>query len=146
MMESRAQKAVDYYVKSGYNCAQAIVCTYADLLELDPLICFKAAEAFGTGMGCRLATCGAISGAMILVGFKKSTGNLDDDKTNKSKVQTCELGSKIVKDFYEMNQTVTCKDLKDPKSGMFHSCLDCIRDVALLVEKHVFEGTFESCV
>ena len=97
-------------------------------------------------MGCRLATCGAISGAMILVGFKKSTGNMDDDKTNKSKVQTCELGSKIVKDFYEMNQTVTCKDLKDPKSGMFHSCLDCIRDVALLVEKHVFEGTFESCV
>ena len=41
MLKSRAQTAVDYYAKSGYNCAQAIAVTYADLLGLDPMVCFK---------------------------------------------------------------------------------------------------------
>ena len=43
-MESRVQIAVDYYAKSGYNCSQAVAVTYADLLGLDPLMCFKGME------------------------------------------------------------------------------------------------------
>ena len=142
-MKSRAQIAVDYYVKSGYNCSQAVAITYADLLSLDPMVCFKGMEAFGAGMGCRLGTCGAISGAVYLAGFVTSTGNMDDDKSNKSKATTYELVSKILNEFHEQNHTVTCKDLKDPKGGMFHSCLDCIADAAILVEKYLFEGQFE---
>ena len=84
-MESRVQIAVDYYAKSGYNCSQAVAVTYADLLGLDPLMCFKGMETFGHGMGSKLGTCGAISGAIFLAGFVSSTGNMDNDKTNKSK-------------------------------------------------------------
>ena len=65
MLQSRAQIAVDYYVKYGYNCSQAVAVTYADLLGLDPMVCFKGMETFGSGMGARLGTCGAISGGDI---------------------------------------------------------------------------------
>ena len=54
MLQSRAQIAVDYYVKYGYNCSQAVAVTYADLLGLDPMVCFKGMETFGSGMGARL--------------------------------------------------------------------------------------------
>lgn len=145
MLKSRAQKAVDYYAKSGYNCSQAIAVTYSDLLGLDPMVCFKGMEAFGSGMGgTRRGTCGAISGAIYLAGFITSTGHMDDDRKNKSKKESYDLGGKIVKEFFEQNRTVTCGDLKETGSDKFRSCLDCIADVAILVEKHLFPGQFEA--
>ncbi len=145
MLKSRVQTAVDYYAKSGYNCSQSIAVTYADLLGLDPMVCFKGMEAFGSGMGgTRLGTCGAISGAMYLAGFITSTGHMDDDRKNKSKKESYDLGAKLVSDFYEQNRTVTCKALKETGSDTFRSCLDCIADVAILVEKYLFPGQFEA--
>ena len=143
MLKSRVQIALDYNVKYGYNCSQAVAVTYADLLGLDPMTCFKGMEAFGGGMGARICTCGAISGAIYLAGFVTSTGNMDDDKTNKSKKASYELAGRITKEFKEMNGTVTCCDLKDSKGEYFRSCLDCIADVAILVEKYIFPGQFE---
>lgn len=143
MLKSRVQIAVDYFSKSGYNCSQAIAMTYADLLGIDPSVCFKGMESFGGGMGARLGTCGAISGAIFLAGFVTSTGNMDDDKANKSKVDSYALASTITKEFYEMNKTMTCKDLKDPKRQTFKSCLDCVADAAILTEKYIFKGQFE---
>lgn len=143
MLKSRAQIAVDYYAKSGYNCSQAVAVTYADLLGLDPMVCFKGMETFGHGMGSRLGTCGAISGAIYLAGFVTSTGHMDDDKKNKSKKESYDLAAKITKAFYEQNGTVTCADLKEPKTPTFRSCLDCIADAAILAEKFIFPGQFE---
>ena len=143
MMKSRVQQAVDYYAKSGYNCSQALAVTYADLLGLDPMVCFKGMETFGCGMGAKLGTCGAISGAIYLAGFVTSTGHMDDDKTNKSKKESYDLAGKITKMFYEKNHTVTCGDMKEPKSEKFRSCLDCIADAAILAEELIFPGQFE---
>ena len=61
----------------GYNCAQAIACTYCDLVGMDEETMFKVAEGLGLGVGCMEGTCGAITGACILAGCKNSTGNLD---------------------------------------------------------------------
>lgn len=143
MMKSRAQIAVDYYVKSGYNCSQAIAVTYADLLGLDPFTCFKGMEGFGCGMGGKLGTCGAISGAVYLSGFQTSTGSMDDDKKNKSKQASYKQANEITKAFFEKNHTITCGDMKGPEAPHFHSCLDCIADAAIFVEEIIFKGQFE---
>lgn len=143
MMKSRVQTAVDYYAKSGYNCSQAVAVTYADLLGLDPMVCFKGMETFGSGMGAKLGTCGAISGAIYLAGFVTSTGHMDHDKTNKSKKESYDLAGKITTAFYEKNRTITCGDMKEPKSDKFRSCLDCIADAAILAEEMIFPGQFE---
>ena len=143
MLKSRVQIAVDYYAKSGYNCSQAVALTYADLLGLDPLMCFKGMEAFGYGMGGRQGTCGAVSGAVFLAGFTTSTGHMDDDSTNKSKKVSYDLSNKITDAFYQKNGTLTCHDLKTAKGPYFRSCLNCIADAAILVEEMIFPGQFE---
>lgn len=142
MKESRVKKAVDLYVKSGYNCSQAVAVTYGDLLGLDPLVTFKGMETFGSGMGGKMGTCGAVSGAIYLAGFISSTGHMDDDKTNKSKKESYLLASQIAKNFYDKNGTVTCCDLKESGGKHFRSCLDCIADAAALVENVLFPGEF----
>lgn len=144
MMKSRAQIAVDYYAKSGYNCSQAVAVTYADLLGLDPMTCFKGMEAFGCGMGGLLGTCGAVSGAVYLCGFVASTGNMDDDKKNKSKQASYAMSKRLTSAFHEKNGTITCHDMKGPAAIHFHSCLDCIADAAILVEEQIFPGQFEA--
>ena len=53
----------------GYNCAQSVACTYADLVGLDEATMFKVTEGLGKGMGGTLATCGALSGACVLAGM-----------------------------------------------------------------------------
>ena len=35
----------------GYNCAQSVACTYADLVGLDEATMFKVTEGLGKGMG-----------------------------------------------------------------------------------------------
>ena len=50
--------------------------------------CFAAAEGFGLGMGGMEATCGAVSGAVMLAGFKNSCA---DPKNPKIKAATYQL-------------------------------------------------------
>ena len=50
MMETRVEKTIEKRSK-GYNCAQAVACTYCDMVGLDEETMFKLTEAFGLGMG-----------------------------------------------------------------------------------------------
>ena len=47
-MESRVEQAVALHQK-GYNCAQAIICTYCDLFGVDEQTAYKMSEGFGLG-------------------------------------------------------------------------------------------------
>ena len=49
-MESRVQDAARRH-QNGYNCAQAVACTYYDLFGVDEQTMFRAAEGLGLGMG-----------------------------------------------------------------------------------------------
>ena len=72
----------------GYNCAQSVACTYADLVGLDEETMFKVTEGLGNGLGGALATCGAVSAACVLAGMKRSTWNLESPY---SKLETYKL-------------------------------------------------------
>ena len=131
-MESRAEQAVELY-KKGYNCAQAIVCTYCDLFGMDKLEMFRLTEGLGRGMATMEGACGSLTAACILAGLKGSTGNLE--KPN-SKVQTYVLSKAILDGFREKNKSTICKELKGLETKkMLCACPDCIRQAALLVEQ-----------
>lgn len=135
-MESRIEQTIERKNK-GYNCAQAVACTYCDLVGLDEQTVFRMTEGLGAGMGNMEGTCGAVSGACILAGMKKSTGNLDHPD---SKADTLKLAKEIMKHFEDRNTSVTCKELKGIETGkVLRSCSDCIRDAAEFVETLVFE-------
>ena len=49
-MKSRVEDAAERHQK-GYNCSQAVVCTYCDLLGLEEEAAFRMSEGFGAGLG-----------------------------------------------------------------------------------------------
>lgn len=138
-MDTRVELAVEKY-KNGYNCAQAITCTYCDLFDMDEREMFCMTEALGHGMGNMEGTCGAVSGACVLAGLKGSTGNLEKPE---SKAKSYALSKAIMSGFKEKNQSVTCGVLKGVGTKVvLCSCPDCVRDAAILVEKILLEKEF----
>ena len=55
--------------RSGYNCAQAVVTTFADALNFDYDQALSIAAGFGGGMGRLQRTCGAVTGAFMVISF-----------------------------------------------------------------------------
>lgn len=121
------------YQKKGYNCCQAVACAFREELNISEEILFKACEGFGLGMGCMNATCGAISGAVMVAGFVNSSGVLKNPPT---KATTCALSKEIHQKFLAKNGATLCKDLKGIETGkVLRSCPDCIMDAVELVEE-----------
>ena len=70
-METRKHIAAEKLENGTHNCAQAIICTYADLIGIDEETGRNLGNAFGGGMGNMEGTCGAIVGAGIVLGLAK---------------------------------------------------------------------------
>lgn len=135
-MKTRVDETITRHDK-GYNCAQAVACTYCDLVGVEEEVMFKMTEGLGLGMGGMEGTCGAVSGACVLAGMKRSSGNTEHPD---SKTETYKLSREIVKRFAEQNQSVVCKELKGVETGkVLRSCGDCIKDAALIAEHVLFE-------
>lgn len=134
-MKTRVEETIKRH-DIGYNCAQAVACTYCDLVGVDEEMMFRITEAFGAGMGGMEGTCGAVSGACALAGMKASTGNLEKPNSKKDSYQ---LSKEILKQFKEQNGSVVCRELKGVGTGTpLRSCQDCIKDAAAIAERVLF--------
>ena len=132
IMESRKKIAIEKH-DLGYNCAQSVALTYADLVDMAPEQLFKITEGFGLGGGNMQGTCGAISGAIALIGLLNSCGDLEHPST---KAQTYALGREILERFKAQNGSVLCHELKGVSTGKaLRSCPDCIMDACQLFEE-----------
>ena len=125
-METRKKLAAER--KKTCNCAQAVIATYADLSGIDEATAMALGNAFGSGMGNMEGTCGALTGAAVVVGL--ATG----DKLRSRKVM-----SKIMNEFQERNGATQCKLLKGVGTGkVLRSCEDCVADASELLEQELF--------
>ena len=116
-----------------FNCAQAVACSFAKEVGVPEEVLFKAAEGFGLGMGGTEGICGALSGAVMLAGFKNSDGNLTDPAT---KAATYQLSKEMVTSFREKTGGTICKELKGIETGTpLCSCPDCICKSVEVVEE-----------
>ncbi|MDO4438607.1 MAG: C-GCAxxG-C-C family protein [Eubacteriales bacterium] len=123
--QDRIKHAHSLHMDRRYNCAQAVACTFADILNMDEKDIFRAAEAFGLGMGV-MGTCGAVSGMAIVIGLLESDGNIDNPATKRN---CYKLMSACHERFREKNSTVICRELKGIDTGkVIRSCNDCIGD------------------
>ncbi len=133
---TRKEKAIELHNK-GFNCAQAVACVFCEELGVSEEDVFAACEGFGLGMGGMQATCGAVSGAVMVSGLKNSGRALDYPNT---KAATYRLSKEIVKAFEEKNSTIVCQELKGVQTGtVLRSCPDCIRDAVEIAEKVLFK-------
>lgn len=135
-METRIEETIVRHDK-GFNCAQAVACTYHDMVGVDEQTMFRMTEALGLGMGGMQGTCGAVSGACVLAGMKRSSGNIEKPD---SKADSYKLSKEIARRFIEKNGSLTCKELKGVETGkVLRPCADCIRDAAAIAEQVLFE-------
>ncbi len=131
-MSDKVQRALDNH-KKKYNCCQAVACAFCEDVGVDEETMFKAGEGFGLGMGGMECTCGAVSGAVMVAGFKNSSGATENPTT---KAATYKLSSAIIDKFQEKNGTTICKVLKGIDTGrVLRSCDGCIEDAAKIVEE-----------
>ena len=134
-MSTKAEYAISLH-NQGYNCAQAVACTFCKEFGVDEQELFRIAEGFGLGMGGMKGTCGAVSGAVLLAGMKNSTGNVEHPDP---KGATYKLSREIVKEFQEKNSSVVCEELKGVETGnVLRSCGGCIKDAVMLAGKILY--------
>ena len=114
------------YHTQGFNCAQAVACALVPAVGMDADTAFRMTEGFGAGMGGMTETCGAISGAVTVLGMANSRGM--EDPTSKG--STYKLSKDLVARFSAKNGTTVCRELKGIGSdaGPRRSCPGCIDD------------------
>lgn len=127
-MNGKVQEATQK-LASGYNCAQAIVCTYCKELGISEAEAYRMAEAFGSGMAIQ-STCGALTGALMLVGLKNSGG---EDQLGKTKGSTYKVAKSITQDFEEKVGSLICKEIKSKPVKC--SCAECVAHACEIVEE-----------
>ncbi len=106
---SRVEQAVSCF-QDGFNCSQSILSTFSVEFGLNRDIALKLATGFGGGMGRLGKTCGAVTGALMVIGLKYGTASIEDDAAAE---KTSSLVQKFIKEFTEINGSSTCDDLLD---------------------------------
>jgi len=92
----------------GFSCSQAVFSTYAVDMGLNREIALKISQAFGGGMGQMGETCGAVTGAFMVVGLKYGRTRADDDE---AKIKTYKLVKEFTEKFKARNGTIICREL-----------------------------------
>jgi len=92
----------------AYNCAQAVFATFAPDLGLDRETALKIASGFGGGMGRSGQTCGAVSGALMVIGL---SFGYTDNTDYETKAECYELVHRFITQFTELHGTVNCSQL-----------------------------------
>lgn len=120
-MSSHQDQALEIF-NNNYNCSQAVLAAFAPAMGLDPILALRVAEAFGAGIAHRADMCGAVSGALMVVGLAHSqvTGEnyLDNSKTQlklraKAKKKTYALAQKFQQAFCQRHGSLFCRELLD---------------------------------
>lgn len=94
--------------REGFSCSQAIVSTFAADFSLDRDTALKIACSFGGGMAQMADTCGAVTGAFMVIGLKHGRTRLDDLN---AKQETYRLVKEFVAQFKARHKTIVCREL-----------------------------------
>lgn len=92
------------------NCAQSVFASFAGDLGLDKETALRIASGFGSGMGRMALTCGAVTGALMVIGLKYGYTS-GEDKQAKNKVY--DLAAEFMREFSRQNGSITCRELLD---------------------------------
>lgn len=71
---TRSEKAISDFSK-GYNCAQSVFSAFSEESGIDEEQSRSIAGGFGAGFGRLQETCGAVTGAIMVIGCKFLKGN-----------------------------------------------------------------------
>jgi len=140
---SRTDDAVSTF-RTGYNCSSSILSAFGGDFGLSREQCLRIGCAFGGGIARQGGICGAVSGALMVLGLKHGQVNLQDADAKK---KTYALAKKLMDAFAARNGSVNCRDLlgcdistdeglKKAMAMNFHTeiCPRFVKDAAEILE------------
>jgi C_GCAxxG_C_C family probable redox protein len=138
------ERAVSLF-QEGFSCSQSVCTAFSDGLGYSREQALRVSSAFGGGMGHNDEMCGAVSGALMVVGMKYGRVKADDAE---SKLKCYNLAGEFMRQFKEIYGSVQCTDLlgcdlsteqgmqRAREEGLFNTlCVDFVRDAARMLEK-----------
>ena len=147
---TRKEKATQLYT-NGYNCAQTIIKTYEDFLGNRTQTLVDMAAGFGGGMGKLQQTCGAVTGAfMVMSSVYNHSQKASKDQLNKDiqqfarrfnnihgKLNCAELIEYDLKDEREHQKAKENKVFEKQCSGFIHTAIDIIEELMQQSQQHI---------
>jgi len=94
----------------GLNCAQSVLAAKSDLTGLSVTDSLKIATGFGAGMAKMQQTCGAVTGAYMVIGALHGRVNPDDET---SRDKTYGFIEEFNSRFKELHGSLNCRELLD---------------------------------
>ena len=135
-IEERVAEIKDKHTR-GYNCAQIVLCSYAEELGIDEEALFRISEGFGAGMGGMMQTCGAVTAMFMALGLANSSGDLQACDT---KPQTMKKVRELAAEFEKKNGSIVCRELKGIDTGkVLRSCDGCIEDGIRILGEYLLD-------
>jgi C_GCAxxG_C_C family probable redox protein len=104
---NRTDTAVAVF-SEGFSCSQAVFSAFSEELGLDRAAALKISTAFGGGMASMGLTCGAVTGALMVIGLKNGRTEAIDAA---AKEKTYELAKEFVRRFSERHGFIVCREL-----------------------------------
>ncbi len=101
------KKKAEWYFQNNFNCSQAVFATFATELGMEEELALKVATQFGGGAR-KGEMCGAVSGALMVLGLKYGHSHANDGDEKKKAYQVSE---DFMNRFIEEKGTVVCRDL-----------------------------------
>jgi len=143
-IQSPIERATSCF-EQGFSCSQAILCAYAPQFGLDRELALRVSGAFGGGMARMGATCGAVTGAFMVIGLRHGKIRAEDEE---AKEKTYSLVAQFVDLFRQRNGSILCRellgcDISTPEGRMVAQetgvsaarCPKFVRDAAEILEQ-----------
>ncbi|MGW8314464.1 MAG: C-GCAxxG-C-C family protein [Bacteroidales bacterium] len=139
----KSEQAKSYFF-SGHNCAQSVLLSFASELHYSTELAEKIAAGFGAGMGRTQQTCGAVTGAIMVMGIMQGE-RVNNNEQLKS--ESYRSAKELMEAFTEEFGTTRCSeligcDLNTPEGSarfteenmMENVCAVCVRKAVQIVE------------
>lgn len=106
-MDNKIEYASECF-NSGFNCSQAVFAAFCEDFGLEKSHALKIACSFGAGMGYMGETCGAVTGAFLVLGLAYGQSTKGDTH---SRAQTYVFVKDFASRFRKINGSINCKEL-----------------------------------
>ncbi len=141
---SKTDCALSFF-RQGFSCSQAVAAAFAADYGLDKEAALRLAQGFGGGIARRADWCGALTGAILIVGLKHGRVRPEDSE---ARDKTYALVRELIARFTARHGGVLCRDLLGYDLGTAEGqkkvdelrlhqtkCEDFVRDAARILEE-----------
>lgn len=144
---TKGEQAKELFL-NGHNCAQAVLCAYADELGLSQEQAIAMSACFGGGLGRQREVCGAVSAMCMVLSLKYAP---KDPKDHAAKAAFYAQIQELCKRFKDENGSIICRELlslpdgpsdptPDPRTAHYYArrpCADKVKSAADILEKYL---------